>query len=213
MKTMQSKSHWYVYELFDPRTDQVFYVGKGKGKRIDSHEKDAAKGICSKKTNKINSIHSAGLQIGKRQVAWFWDEQAAYDHETDVIEDYGLHNLTNIVPGGNGAWSTRLHIRSTTKQWKQPKPLVMHEWVASQKSERLFECFAEWFKLGLHKNGGKLQATATDPKFKFHAQISEMIYNKCLPWIWEKVVNSQEARIVFAQRMQPYGVEFVNGSA
>jgi hypothetical protein len=28
---------FYVYALIDPRTDRVFYIGKGKGSRIYAH--------------------------------------------------------------------------------------------------------------------------------------------------------------------------------
>ena len=30
-----SKIHSYVYIYIDPRTDEIFYVGKGKGKKCD----------------------------------------------------------------------------------------------------------------------------------------------------------------------------------
>jgi hypothetical protein len=32
---------YYVYELVDPRTSRVFYVGKGRGKRMHAHEREA----------------------------------------------------------------------------------------------------------------------------------------------------------------------------
>jgi hypothetical protein len=55
---MNKQSIWYVYDLIDPRSMSVFYVGKGKGNRIEAHEKDAAKpdAACSKKINKIKDI-------------------------------------------------------------------------------------------------------------------------------------------------------------
>ena len=30
-------NEFYVYELIDPRTNSVFYIGKGKGKRVFQH--------------------------------------------------------------------------------------------------------------------------------------------------------------------------------
>lgn len=93
---------WYVYELYDPRDNVVFYVGKGKGKRIDAHEKEARKGVCSHKCNKIRSLWSQNVEIGKRIVAVFWDEMAAYDHEFERIHSYdSLTNvMTNAIFGG-----------------------------------------------------------------------------------------------------------------
>ena len=199
---------WYVYELIDPRTDTVFYVGKGSGNRIDAHERDAKKGICSKKTNKINSIEASGLKIKKQKVAFFWDEQAAYDHETDVIASYGLENLTNIMRGGQIAWDRRLLAR---KRKEEPKPL--HEWFEKNKSEVVFSRFAEWFKAGLHTGEKQIKVTSKDPSFQFHCKISEMVYNKILPMLWEMINKCDKSKQAFAKRMKPYGVEFVNGCA
>lgn len=94
---------FYVYELFDPRTEIVFYVGKGTRSRIDDHEIEARKGRISRKCDMIRLIESAGHSIGKRIVRSFEDEQAAYDFEADLIDEYGLSNLTNIIPGGGTA--------------------------------------------------------------------------------------------------------------
>jgi hypothetical protein len=213
MASMQEKSHWYVYELIDPRTDTVFYVGKGKGQRMHQHEQDARKGICSKKTNKINSIWSDGYEIHKRQVAFFWDESAAYDHETDVIEGYGLENLTNIMKGGSGSWSGRLAKRKIERQKAEPKPIVLHDWIAKQDSETLFQRFADWFSMGLHKSKGRLKVTIHDERLKFHAAITEGLHNSILPAIWKMIVGNEKAQEAFAIRMKPYRLEFVNGSA
>jgi len=91
---------WYVYELIDPRSGEVFYVGKGKGNRIDEHEKEAQNGYPSYKCNKIRSIWEDGHEIIKQKVAEFWDEDAAYEHEEERIVSIGLDNLTNITGGG-----------------------------------------------------------------------------------------------------------------
>lgn len=34
---VESKLQYYVYALVDPRTDQIFYVGKGVGNRVFQH--------------------------------------------------------------------------------------------------------------------------------------------------------------------------------
>jgi len=213
MASMQDKSHWYVYELIDPRTDTVFYVGKGKGQRMYQHEQDAKRGICSKKTNKINSILGAGCEVHKRQVAFFWDESAAYDHETDVIEDYGLENLTNIMKGGSGSWSSRLAKRKISRQKAEPKPIVFHEWIAKQNSETLFQRFADWFSMGLHKSKGRLKVVINGDRLKFNAVVTESLHNTILPAIWRLIVGDEKAQEAFAIRMKPYRVEFVNGCA
>jgi hypothetical protein len=100
MYTLEIIAIWYVYVLVDPRDGKPFYVGKGRGNRIDHHEKEAAAGVCSEKCNKINEIASAGFEIAKKQLAFFWDERAALDFERDLIAEIGLHRLTNVAPGG-----------------------------------------------------------------------------------------------------------------
>lgn len=94
---------YYVYELIDPRTEAVFYVGKGKGSRIHAHELEARKGRVSRKCDMIRAIEDGGLSVTKRTVQTFANEQDAYDFETGLIAQYGLANLTNINPGGAGA--------------------------------------------------------------------------------------------------------------
>lgn len=94
---------YYVYELIDPRTERVFYVGKGKGARIHAHELEARKGRVSRKCDLIRSIEDDGFSVTKRTVQTFANEQDAYDFEIDLITQYGLANLTNINPGGAGA--------------------------------------------------------------------------------------------------------------
>lgn len=93
---------FYVYELYDPRTLEVFYVGKGKRGRIDHHETEARKGRQSRKCDRIREIEAAGLSVGKRKVSTHKDEDAAYDAEAALICEYGLANLTNVAAGGRG---------------------------------------------------------------------------------------------------------------
>jgi hypothetical protein len=63
-----NKYKWYVYELIDPRTNRPFYVGKGSGNRIDHHEKEADKGVCSKKCNLIRELRRNNLIVLKKSL-------------------------------------------------------------------------------------------------------------------------------------------------
>ena len=89
---------YYVYELIDPRDGKPFYVGKGCGNRIDQHEKEADRGVSSKKCNKIRKIRGAGLNIVKQQIAYFAEEQDAFDFEAERIALYGKKKLCNVAP-------------------------------------------------------------------------------------------------------------------
>lgn len=96
-------SRYYVYELADPRTGEVFYVGKGKGWRINQHEKEARSGAETPKCRLIRDIEADGHAIIKRKIKWFADEQDAYDFEADHIQSIGWGKLTNLALGGGFA--------------------------------------------------------------------------------------------------------------
>lgn len=91
---------WYVYELIDPRTEAVFYVGKGSGRRMYAHVADARAGIQSSKCDLIRDIEACGLEVRHSVAKEFAVEAHAYAFEKKRIAKIGLHNLTNIAAGG-----------------------------------------------------------------------------------------------------------------
>lgn len=208
--TKHKAARWYVYTLTDPRDGAVFYVGKGCGNRISQHEKDAAnpKTVCSKKINKIRDLQALNLEVGKAQVAFFWDEQAAYDHETDLIEEIGLSNLTNVLPGGQKAWERRVEERESRQKSAPP----VHVMLARKSSEALIARLSEWFKIGGHK-GAKVKLTTTNPLYKWTVAVSEAVYNDHFPRLWKHIQSDPKAFDVLRDRIRPYGVEVVYGRA
>lgn len=101
---MRQPTH-YVYTLIDPRNGQIFYIGKGKGDRIDFHERELInKGRlpCNQKLErKIKKIWAANLQIGKLKV-FHGSEAACLKREVVLIATIGLPNLCNLTHGGVG---------------------------------------------------------------------------------------------------------------
>ena len=57
-KALDALNGYYVYALVDPRNDKVFYIGKGIGNRVFSHELESGKSPSSekKKLHKIRDI-------------------------------------------------------------------------------------------------------------------------------------------------------------
>jgi hypothetical protein len=106
---------YYVYELVDPRNDSVFYVGKGSGDRAYRHERNVRhnnqrqKKSNPKLFNKISSIVHTGSSVVVRIVEHFNTEDEAYEKEAELVAQYGLSNLTNLVHGGRGGMSGEVH--------------------------------------------------------------------------------------------------------
>lgn len=93
---------FYVYGLFHPETNELFYVGKGQGRRIEDHLRDAINGNTrSDKINtlksllKDNNFNSIAKVIGRYRTA-----VEAYAVESTLIKwVYGFENITNEVHG------------------------------------------------------------------------------------------------------------------
>lgn len=64
VKSFGAQSKFYVYALADPRSDRVFYVGKGSGKRAARHQQEARGGKCTNalKAAVISDLDRRGLR-------------------------------------------------------------------------------------------------------------------------------------------------------
>jgi len=114
----QTEKKYYVYELAYPASmgGTVFYVGKGSKRktktgildRIDEHEKHALQSLEDiekwgrnvEKCQAIQAIWANGEEVVKRKVYETDIEQEAYTREAELIEKYGIENLTNKPRGG-----------------------------------------------------------------------------------------------------------------
>ena len=100
---------FYVYALIDPRNNQIFYIGKGKGLRHESHLKEThSSSKNSAKFLKIRNILDLDLEIKIEKIFENLEESQAFLLEKILIEKLGrlvlkTGYLTNLVPGGN--WS------------------------------------------------------------------------------------------------------------
>lgn len=92
------KLNYYVYLLVDKKTNKPFYVGKGKGNRINHHFKDALDKE-TKKSEKIKKILSAKLDVQKIILRHSLTERESFAVESSLIDYIGIDNLANIVKG------------------------------------------------------------------------------------------------------------------
>ena len=83
---------WYTYKIIDPRDASVFYVGKGTGRRAQSH---LSCKLDHPKNHRIAEIRSHGHEPLVEHVAYFWEERHALDHEAELIAQHD--GLTNIA--------------------------------------------------------------------------------------------------------------------
>lgn len=92
---------YYVYQLIDPRTNIVFYIGKGKSNRMYVHENYVKNGKIpngnKKLFDKIKEIKDLGLNIVYSKILETDDEGSAYQYENQVINEIGIENLCNVV--------------------------------------------------------------------------------------------------------------------
>ncbi|HOZ53213.1 MAG TPA: GIY-YIG nuclease family protein [bacterium] len=91
------KLDYYVYLLAD-QNNNVFYIGKGTGNRINHHFKELID-KDSKKTDKIKQIIKLGKNVKKIILRHGLTENEALAVENALIDYIGLENLTNIVKG------------------------------------------------------------------------------------------------------------------
>ena len=97
---IQAELRYYVYFLRDPRSEQVFYVGKGKGNRLFDHVACAIDAPTeSDKLAQIRDIHASGKEVEHFILRHGMDEDTAFEVEAAVIDFVGLNALANVQGG------------------------------------------------------------------------------------------------------------------
>ena len=101
---------WYVYLLRDPRTGQIFYIGKGRGDRAFAHEAAAASSVDhpelqSAKAARITKLAAAGRRVCVDVLRHgITSESLAYEVESaaiDLANELSPGTLLNVVLGRN----------------------------------------------------------------------------------------------------------------
>lgn len=99
-KSVIEKLGYYVYLLIDPKTNKVFYVGKGTGNRIFAHINTAISSpLESDKLAKIRLIHSKGLEVKHMIIRHGLTENEAFEVEASLIDFIDIRKLSNKVLG------------------------------------------------------------------------------------------------------------------
>lgn len=99
---------FYVYALIDPKTNQLFYIGKGKGDRLNRQLRLRENDSNRRKYHRIRRILEAGLSPIGIKLFDNLSEEEAFQHERRLIAEHGRIGidpngiLTNLTEGGDG---------------------------------------------------------------------------------------------------------------
>lgn len=192
-KTYKRHYRWYVYRLVDPRSGKPFYVGKGSGNRIDAHEQETLKGVCHPKCLVIKDIWSKNLQIIKEKVAYFWNEQDAYDYEYDLMHEIGFENLTNVVD----------HAQTAKNGYIRTKPFTAT--LAMSYVRKMPWLFALWLK---DRDNAPKVDDAYHPHWKtaYHAFFN-VFWSGLAHKTFDTAANKKENRTELISLLKPFGVD------
>ena len=117
-KAIEALNGFYVYALVDPRDNKVFYIGKGTGNRVFSHEIESGKSRESekRKIKRICEIEENGFSVKRWIVHRGLTEDEAFAAETALI------NLLNCMSGmclTNEVAGHHVHESLTTEEFEQ----------------------------------------------------------------------------------------------
>jgi hypothetical protein len=98
------KKLYYVYELIDPRDDKIFYVGKGKDKRMYVHYNLVKNCKFPNRKNyklykKLRELINENYKPVYKKIFESYNELETYKKEEERIKEIGLENLCNITLG------------------------------------------------------------------------------------------------------------------
>ena len=101
MALSPKRQRFYVYGLKDPRTGELFYIGKGTGNRCTDHVREWRAGVVGNpdKYARIGQIIEQGVEPPILIIRDGLSEQGAYRLERQAIAAIGIDNLTNQKPG------------------------------------------------------------------------------------------------------------------
>ena len=116
-KAIESLNGFYVYALIDPRNEKVFYIGKGTGNRVFSHEIESGKSRDSekKKIQRIHEIENSGHSVKRLILNWGLSENEAFVAEATLIN---LLNRTPDIQLTNEVSGHHVHESLTTEEFE-----------------------------------------------------------------------------------------------
>ena len=148
-KEVPLKEH-YVYELIDPRNNEVFYVGKGVERRVEQHQKDSENDNSTKKLKRIKDIELDNQDVIERIIGRYDTDYEAKAVEATLIKYiYGLENLTNKVHGRGADTIREKDDTNTIEGIDIPETKYEHDYIYTNKNKVAYEKYnVQEFKIG-----------------------------------------------------------------
>jgi hypothetical protein len=119
------KLAFYVYALIDPSTDQIFYIGKGKGNRVFDHvsgDLEQASGLMSEKQDQISRIKRSNKAVKHVIIRHGLKESEAFLLESVLIDFSNRFGsvLSNEVSGHDSGFFGMKSTDELIRQYNAP---------------------------------------------------------------------------------------------
>lgn len=155
---------YYVYLLIDPRSDRIFYVGKGTGGRCFSHIQEARKTARDskgdyEKLGTIRDIERSGLDVRIEILRHGLTEQEAFHLEAASMDLLGFSDLANRVVGHGTLLIGRMGVDDLNAQYGatpvqfDPEHRVIlirvpRRFQKGMQGDALYEATRVWWRMG-----------------------------------------------------------------
>jgi len=117
----------YVYALKDPRSGEIFYVGKGTGNRVFAHAAATSPDLSEiEKISRIRAIRAASFEVDYEILRHGMTDDQACEVESALIDFIGLEDLANIVAGRDADRRGRMTVNEIIAHYEAP-PIVITE--------------------------------------------------------------------------------------
>jgi NUMOD3 motif len=157
LKQSAVRTDYYVYALYR-QNGTPFYIGKGCGRRINSHEGEARAGDNMPRHRVIRKMLAAGHEVGKAKLHTGLTEAQAHKIEMAVIKEIGRHPhgpLVNLTDGGDGLSGYKNSPATIAKRAASNRALGGSQWTpearARASASKIGEVRSEAFKAHLSK--------------------------------------------------------------
>src|SRR5690554_13171 len=176
---------FYVYGIFDALENELFYIGKGKGKRYEDHFKNNKWDFNLEKIDRIRSLEEKGHPPEIRIIIDGIDENIAFAIEKELVCRIGrkcFHEgpLLNLAPGGK--WT------------KGQSPFYSEDFIKSENTE--LQEFSETLDIYGQKNKPNRKITQETLVFKYDKR--------------GELLNEMTIEEIFNGKIQGYEMELFN---